>query len=692
MVPKNKKPAPKGNPALEAFINACTNDFVNPNHRRRIKDNLTKNQRIAIQELSNLPLTNNAACRYADKSGNTVITDLNTDDEQIKEKLLDPEAYQILPTDPTAFIMEKCSRWAQKWSPVLTKEIVNFVTGPKNHHPGKCKPLIKTHKDPPYPIRLLLTGCGTPIQPLSQFVQQAIRHLTKHLTYQIQDTKAFLQKIDRINEEFAPLPQSAVIIACDVKNLYPSVDNTMGVPATQALLEKHPNPDGIPTPCILEALQLCLDLNACMYTSGDGSSFIAKPSQGVAMGPCHACDYVDVFMNELDQKLIDTSPVPLLTSLKNPPLTDEHNSLNWSRFRDDGITILPNEKDIQAFQNHLQQLCPPKIEWTFNQGKELNFLDLKIKLQDGYIQTTIETKSCHNYLPPNSCHPKSTFKGLISGLGTKLRINCSENHSLEKAKKAYTHFLQCSGWKKKNIQNKLNAATKKDRHTLIHKKKPAPRQKIPWITTHDPRNPSKNNIIQRHLNILYSDKRNTDTFPPGSIIAAEKRRRNLAEMYKPTVPRRFVLHGPAEEPGFFPCSSKCDFCYHSDTTKSFTSQWDGRCWKIRKHLTCKTPNIIYMLQCKIHPDAVYIGSTIDIKPRWRNHKSDFLRKQTHKCGWSAHSSATHPDDNKVTYTRTLIIDQVNDPSKLIERETWWQANVGTIFVGLNSRHQLLQQY
>ena len=36
-----------------------------------------------------------------------VITDLNTDDEQIKENLLNPEAYQILLTYPTAFIVQK---------------------------------------------------------------------------------------------------------------------------------------------------------------------------------------------------------------------------------------------------------------------------------------------------------------------------------------------------------------------------------------------------------------------------------------------------------------------------------------------------------------------------------------------------------------------------------------------------------
>ena len=86
----------------------------------------------------------------------------------------------------------------------------------EDSHPGKCKPLVKTHKQKPFPIRLLLSGCGTPIQPLSRFVQLNIGHLTEYLPFQILDTKEFLKKISEINNTFAPLPDSACFAACDV--------------------------------------------------------------------------------------------------------------------------------------------------------------------------------------------------------------------------------------------------------------------------------------------------------------------------------------------------------------------------------------------------------------------------------------------------------------------------------------------
>ena len=49
----------------------------------------------------------------------------------------------------------------------------NIITNLKKTRPGTCKPLIKTHKPKPYPMRLFLSGTGTPVQPISKFVVPA---------------------------------------------------------------------------------------------------------------------------------------------------------------------------------------------------------------------------------------------------------------------------------------------------------------------------------------------------------------------------------------------------------------------------------------------------------------------------------------------------------------------------------------
>ena len=70
----------------------------------------------------------------------------------------------------------------------VDEDIANFVRNIDNSHPAICKPLVKTHKKPPYPYRLLLASSGSPTHPLSKFIQLSLAHLTKKLPYQLVDT------------------------------------------------------------------------------------------------------------------------------------------------------------------------------------------------------------------------------------------------------------------------------------------------------------------------------------------------------------------------------------------------------------------------------------------------------------------------------------------------------------------------
>ena len=92
----------------------------------------------------------------------------------------------------------------------------------------------------------------------------------------------------------------------------------MGVPAVKEALDAHPSSLDASNKCIIEALDISLKNNVCSYTDGEGRITIAAPNKGTAMGPCHACDYVDVFMGELDKQLVNESPIPLLTSNLSP--------------------------------------------------------------------------------------------------------------------------------------------------------------------------------------------------------------------------------------------------------------------------------------------------------------------------------------------------------------------------------------
>ena len=691
-IPSGKK-APMGNKALENFIQKCTQEFLDIKKRKRIKDNLTVNQRLALRDLQKLPFTHNCACRFADKSGLTVITYLPDDDEHICNDLKDPKQFDILPQDNTRDVCLKICQYTDKWVKrgVFKEDIAQFVKNTEHTHPAKCKPLIKIHKPPPFPHRLLLSGSGTPTQNLSKVIHLSINHLTDKLPYQILDTKEFLNKIQTINEDYNPLPSSTVLATCDVVSLYPSVDNEMGIPAVEKMLKKYPSDLKISSKCIIEGLTIALNNNLCSYEDGQGKKVYASPNTGTAMGPPHAPTYVDIFMGCLDEKLVKESPIPLLSSIKTQKdknkKKDIVNWVNWSRYRDDGFIILPDEKFIPILQKHLETLCPEKIKWTMCSGKSVEYLDVKVTLTDkGKLVTDVFSKNSHSYLPPFSCHPPSVFKGMLIGMGRRLRMICSDDTILHERIEEYAKYLVISGWKYEDAMKGLKEGANVTRKKALRKRSKKKQKKIAWVTTWDPRVPDKSCIIRNNLNLLYKNPDNLKIFPKNSIIAGNRRPKNIGEMYKPSVPKRFLQYGPENEKGFFKCKGKCDICLHSTELTSFNSNWDGRRWYIRSHLQCTTNNVIYMIQCKIHSDFLYVGSTVNLKKRWANHKSDVKLRKNKKCTVAAHvASMKHPVDNNFMFLNIIPIEKVWKVEKLLERELFWQANLGTLSTGGNER-------
>ena len=160
-------------------------------------------------------------------------------------------------------------------------------------------------------------------------------------------------------------------------------------------------------------------------------------------------------------------------------------------------------------------------------------------------------------------------------------------------------------------------------------------------------------------------------------------------MYMPTVPRRTKDDIPNGAPGFFKCKGKCDTCRHSEDTEGFVSPWDGRKWKIRQHITCRTKGVIYLLRCRVHPDLWYVGSTTDLRKRWAGHKSDIKLKRTSRCKMADHvHTNSHPQDPEYNYLYIVAIEDVRREEQLLSREIYWQANLGSLFTGLNQRKDL----
>ena len=151
-------------------------------------------------------------------------------------------------------------------------------------------------------------------------------------------------------------------------------------------------------------------------------------------------------------------------------------------------------------------------------------------------------------------------------------------------------------------------------------------------------------------------------------------------MYKPTVPQRYVQHGPKNTIFFF--LAKKDATRYAIQKKPLFLYLH---WTIKQHITCLRPNTVYVVMCEVHNEW-YVGSTTDVKAGWRNHKPDAKLKKATKCGVADHvTKFKHPEDPQPGF---FTIVEVKENKDLIVRENYRMCNLGTIFKGMNTRKDL----
>ena len=701
---KTKRKAPLANTAIEYFLEQCQRDL---SLRRRIRDNLSVGQRQALKELAILP-SRGIRVRTQDKGQRFVFVQSEKENNLVfQDHLLDASFYEELVSDQTQTAVDTIINWAcnLRGSDHLSDNIADFISNISDSRATRPKPLYKTHKSrkqeaPYYPARLLMVGCGTPVHPLSKVCQICIQHLVDTLKYRRGNTMEVLDVIENWNHEWSPFPSDTHFIFPDVRNMYPSVNNSEAIDEIRRRLSLEPCPiDGISHSAISEALELCRRLPSISFRNRHFSQI-----SGCAMGPPDSPDFADIWMSgPIASKIINTSPVPIQ---------------GFGFYRDDGLGLI-KVGDIPAFSDHLNSIHP-NLSFDINSGTRGEYLDLFIYMKNGRIETKVYSKptSSHIYLHPKSCHDPSVFRGIFKGVGQRLRLNTSEDSLLEPTLAEYAGYFADSGYnynvalrglrkgavlvdpewqpdsshdppiisRSEFISKKVRIA--KGRRRNFHKG-----GKAYWVMPYDPRVPRPSEIINKHFDIIRQDPVANSIFPRSKVVGATKRLKNLSELISPTLPKdlrsdstnhpSFPHDDPPDHPddppdhpdnkfGCFKCrkavlGNSCDFCSHLDETDSVTSVVNGRRFAIRKHLSHDTPHFwfVYLITDTVCMKQ-YVGSTINLKSRWANHKSDCNSRKSLSTGLAKHFSMGCKGFQKKNqpHLRISIIDGLSTRDKI----------------------------
>ena len=254
--------------------------------------------------------------------------------------------------------------------------------------------------------RPIVSAIDGPTDKLSRFVDNIIRPLVPSLPSYIKDTTDMLIKL----RDLGHIPSTAILCTMDVSALYTNIPQQEGVASCLKAIQ-HP-PKGVLTPhppleIVSFLMKTILERNCFQF---NGRFYLQ--TTGTAMGTAMAPSYANLFMGELERKLL---------------MSSQYQPHAWYRFIDDIFFVWTNTAEaLEAFTTHCNN-HHPTIKFTKECSVDkVPFLDLEIKLENNRLTTRTYHKptDAHNYLHFKSNHPGHQKKGRPYAQFLRMVRNC----------------------------------------------------------------------------------------------------------------------------------------------------------------------------------------------------------------------------------------------------------------------------
>ena len=219
------------------------------------------------------------------------------------------------------------------------------------------------------------------------------------------------------------------------------------------------------------------------------------------MGTRTAPSYANIFMADLENKLLDNSP----NNLK---------PLIWKRYIDDIFVVWTHgEESLHTFINHLNTSHPTiKFEHEYSH-LNIHFLDTTVSLtQQGTLVTSLYTKPTDRtlLLHNKSHHPIHCKQGVIYSQALRYRrITTQDGEFLNKLDRLRTTLLT-RGYKDRDIIKQFNRVMNRTQADILRtpttKSNTTPKN-LPFVIEYHTDLPHISNILNTHWPKIQTDRR-----------------------------------------------------------------------------------------------------------------------------------------------------------------------------------------
>ena len=228
--------------------------------------------------------------------------------------------------------------------------------------------------------------------------------------------------------------------------------------------------------------------------------------------------YANLFMAKLEETLLTQTTI-------SPRI--------WWRYIDDVFAIWDKGQD--ELENFLQQIntfhntIKFTAEWSTDR---VSFLDTTVILDAGTIHTDLYTKptDTHQYLSPESCHPKHCTTSIPYSQSLRIRRICSRDEDYTKRTEELKEHLKGRGYRDTTVDTQIQLATQTSREEALLPRPWRPAlERIPLVVTYRPGLTKLSSIVRKHLPTLHiSDKLRKPI--PNPPLVAYRRPPNLRDL------------------------------------------------------------------------------------------------------------------------------------------------------------------
>ena len=629
-----------------------------PVKKDKTLSNISKDER---QALNNLRNNKDIVIKKADKGGNIIIMNTAYYVNKVNDSLGDKNVYEKCKTKVIKTSMNKVVKFVndnRNYFDVKNYEsnyICNFdycassfYGLPKIHKNQQIQRSMKSANsiylkmEPPKDLsfRFITAGPNSPTSKLSEFLDILLKPYLPIIPSYIRDVTDFLNKMPKFTEDEI---NDIQIVTCDVISLYPSLEQSLILRAVEYWLTNFPNLLHQRFDCdfILKAIAVVLN-NSHFIFNDQCYNLICGTATGTTVAPTLA----NLTMGFLEVNLYEK------VFLEYGENVYQYIKLNWKRYLDDGqIFWKKSFGPIEKFVEILNSL-DAKINFTHDISVDgLPFLNVFLYIENNKLLTDIFYKSTdsHDYLPFNSCHPRHIKVNIPKTLA---RIICTivddPTRKLFRLRELKTWLLK-AGYPSHLINNGFNQILQYDQVTLRTKNIHKDSNILPFVQTHNPRNPDVYGFLVSAFNFLISSEKYKNLFKGLKIIKSERQPKNLGRLLQNS-----NFNATKQKWGVFKCNQKkcitCDYLMEKDSV--YFDQANVN-FKIKHYFTCESRNLIYTIFC-LGCNKYYIGSTGNLRKRVSAHKGDVNRscqgQLVHK-----HISECTKDQNLITKFKIIPI-------------------------------------